>query len=123
MVEFAIVVPILLLLAFGIIDYGRFFFTYNNLTNAAREGARFLAVQSNPSAPSSITECQARVTTLVVNLAGTATGTVTCLVVGTSPTATVEARITGQVFTPIIPLVPVPSVFPPVRAVFRQEFQ
>lgn len=123
MVEFAIVVPILLLLAFGIIDYGRFFFTYNNLTNAAREGARFLAVQGTPGSANAITACQTRVTDLVVNLAGTVTGTVTCVAVGASPTATVEARIAGQVFTPIIPLVPVPATFPVVRAVFRQEFQ
>jgi Flp pilus assembly protein TadG len=41
LVEFALVVPILLLLLFGILEMGRLVFTYNTLANAAREGARF----------------------------------------------------------------------------------
>lgn len=44
MIEFAIVAPLLFLLVFGIIDFGRVFFLYNNLTNAARDGARYGAV-------------------------------------------------------------------------------
>ena len=39
-VEFALVVPLLLLLVFGIIDYGRFFFDSVSLRQGAREGAR-----------------------------------------------------------------------------------
>ena len=39
-VEMALVLPILLLLVGGIIDFGRFFFTQVQITNAAREGAR-----------------------------------------------------------------------------------
>ena len=44
-VEFALVVPILLLLVFGIIDYGRFFFDSVSLRQGAREGARQAVVQ------------------------------------------------------------------------------
>jgi Flp pilus assembly protein TadG len=40
LIEFAIVVPILLLLIAGIIDFGMMFRTYEAVTNAAREGAR-----------------------------------------------------------------------------------
>lgn len=40
LVEFAIVLPLLLLLIGGIVDFGRAFFTEVMLTNAAREGAR-----------------------------------------------------------------------------------
>lgn len=40
MVEFAIVAPLLFILVFGIIDFGRAFFLLNNLTNATRDGAR-----------------------------------------------------------------------------------
>jgi Flp pilus assembly protein TadG len=47
-VEFALVLPILLLLLGGIIDYGRFFFTQLQLTNAAREGARAGIAGSSP---------------------------------------------------------------------------
>lgn len=40
LIEFAVVMPILLLLIAGIIDFGMMFRTYEAVTNAAREGAR-----------------------------------------------------------------------------------
>ena len=43
LVEFALVLPILLLLILGVIDFGRMFYTKMILTNAAREGANYLA--------------------------------------------------------------------------------
>lgn len=43
-VEMAIVFPLLLLLIGGIFDLGRYMFTKEMLTNAAREGARMVAV-------------------------------------------------------------------------------
>jgi len=39
-VEFALVLPILLLLVAGIADFGRAFYAYIAITNASREGAR-----------------------------------------------------------------------------------
>jgi Flp pilus assembly protein TadG len=44
LVEFAMVVPILLLLVFAIIDFGRLLMNQVTLTNAVREGARIAAV-------------------------------------------------------------------------------
>ena len=44
LVEFALVLPIFLLLLFGLIDIGRFVYTANALNEAAREGARFGSV-------------------------------------------------------------------------------
>ena len=43
-VEFALVLPLLLLLVLGIIDFGRLYFTQITLTDAAREGVRVLAL-------------------------------------------------------------------------------
>ena len=43
LVEFALVLPILLLLVLGVMDFGRMFYTKMILTNAAREGANYLA--------------------------------------------------------------------------------
>ena len=43
-VEFAILLPVLLLLVFGIIDFGRAYFSWMIITNGAREGARAAAV-------------------------------------------------------------------------------
>ena len=49
MLETALMITILLVLMFGIVDLGRALFTANNLVSAAREGARFGAVQSDIS--------------------------------------------------------------------------
>jgi Flp pilus assembly protein TadG len=43
-VEFALVLPILLLVVFGIIDFGRMLNAQITLTQAAREGARWAAL-------------------------------------------------------------------------------
>jgi Flp pilus assembly protein TadG len=40
-VEFAIIVPILLLLAFGIIDFGHAWYMRHMMSDASREGARY----------------------------------------------------------------------------------
>jgi Flp pilus assembly protein TadG len=41
MVEFALVLPILLLLVFGIIEFGRLLFLFASVSSASREGARY----------------------------------------------------------------------------------
>lgn len=41
LVEFALSVPLLLLLLFGILESGLIYLSYNSITNAAREGARY----------------------------------------------------------------------------------
>lgn len=61
-VEFAIVVPILLLLVIGIIDFGRAYFSWVIITNGAREGARVAAVGGDQTA------VQDRVTSAVSGL-------------------------------------------------------
>lgn len=48
-VEFAIVLPLLLLLVFGIIDFGRALYIKNNLTSAVRSAGRVAAVQPDPA--------------------------------------------------------------------------
>lgn len=50
-VELAIVLPVLLLLIGGIVDFGRFFFLQIQLTNAAREGARAAIVSTGAPVP------------------------------------------------------------------------
>ena len=46
LVEFALVMPLLLLLLVGIIDFGRALFVYSEVSNAAREAVRYAAVNS-----------------------------------------------------------------------------
>ena len=47
LVEFALVLPILLLLIFGIIDAGRLIYTYNTVSNSARNAARVAIVNQS----------------------------------------------------------------------------
>jgi hypothetical protein len=42
--EFALVLPLLFLVVFGVLDLGRIFFATIGLTNAAREGVRYLTL-------------------------------------------------------------------------------
>src|SRR6478735_7347122 len=50
LMEFALVIPLFLLLMVALFDMGRAVFAYNTLTNAAREGARMAIVnQDKPS--------------------------------------------------------------------------
>lgn len=63
-VEFALVAPLLILLVFGAIQFGRLYNNYIAVTHAAREGARLAAVgkydegtvrqRAYPVAPSSV---------------------------------------------------------------------
>ena len=70
-VEFAIIAPIMFMLVFGIIEFGRAMMVQQLLTNASREGARRAIVESATAA---------EVTTLVNNyltstsIAGATTG-------------------------------------------------
>ena len=50
LVEFALVVPFLLLVAVGTIEIGRAYFTYNTLSKAVREGARYMSGHAYDSA-------------------------------------------------------------------------
>ena len=65
LIEFAFVLPILLLVAFGIIDFGFLFKEYEVVTNAAREGARLKSL--GDSTGYSTADVQARVAQYVIN--------------------------------------------------------
>lgn len=76
LVEFALVLPIFLLLLFGLIDIGRFVYTANALNQAAREGARFGSVAAWSAKCSSARDVCIRKETLG-RLAGVPGATVT----------------------------------------------
>ena len=48
-VEFALVVPFLFLIVFGIIDFSRAYAQLNNINSSLREGARFGAAMQTPT--------------------------------------------------------------------------
>lgn len=48
LVEFAMILPILLILLLGILDFGRAVAAYNSVSNAARSAVRVAIVNQNP---------------------------------------------------------------------------
>ncbi len=46
LVEFAMVLPLLLLIALGVVEFGRAYYQYNVLTKAVREGARYMSMHA-----------------------------------------------------------------------------
>jgi hypothetical protein len=63
LVEFALILPLLLLLFFGIIEVGRLMLSYNTIANAAREGARYGIVD-----PTNTTGIQAEALRLITGV-------------------------------------------------------
>lgn len=123
MVEFAIIAPLLFVLIFGIIDFGRVFFLYNNLTNAAREGARLGAVLQE-SGGGNIAVIEAAVKSKINADATTinnATYTVTYQTV--SGTRTVRVRISNFRFEPVTFLAISSVKQLSATSEFRLEFQ
>jgi Flp pilus assembly protein TadG len=110
LIEMAIVTPILLLLVFGIVDFGFMFQRYVVLTNAAVEGARVATMPGYTAA-----DAQARVQSYVANsLPTTVTATAAAIPVvlpgsggGTWPgmQVTVTHVYTLQYIAPMIRLV------------------
>jgi Flp pilus assembly protein TadG len=60
MVEFALVVPILCLVLFGVIQFGALYNDYVTLTDASRVGARKAAVSRHAADPAGSAEASAR---------------------------------------------------------------
>lgn len=106
LVEFALVIPVFLLLLFGLIDIGRLVYVNNALAEGAREGARWGSVQSRSNAPSTIQTFTLGIMAAVPN----ATVTITCQNAnGTSVTTcrsnnilTVQVSSQVTMFTPVI---------------------
>ncbi len=122
-IEFAIVLPLLLAICFGITEFGRAIYTYNSLAKSARGAARYLTTQAagsghttarnlvvygNPAGTgtplmpglnssnmaSKVLICDASITTCTANLNQ-----------GSNPSInTVTITITGYQFTPALDL-------------------
>lgn len=132
LVEFALVIPVFILLLFGLLDLGRAVYSNNTLSQAAREGARLAAVEANwvgksgsdctaPTCPATTLGLKADVTTAVNHMAvglgviSSSQVTLTCdsrpstgpspdcaLNNGTTNIVTVRVTYTYQPMTPIL---------------------
>jgi Flp pilus assembly protein TadG len=115
LVEFALVLPLFLVLVMGIVDLGLSVFAYNSITNAAREGARLAIVNQDTTKVTSKAKSQAtvaRTPTVTVayyqaNTDGTPNLAETCPVTGSSYIGVgclAVVTFTG-VYQPITPLI------------------
>lgn len=131
LLEFALVLPILLLLMLGIIEFGRLFFMYSSVSNAAREAARYgITVGTSGSSLPHYLDCDgiaataAEMATLAeinVTIGYDNGGTIyrgDCPTVsalaqsGNNPVETGDRIVitTTTTFVPIVPLVQIPPI-------------
>jgi hypothetical protein len=104
-VEFALVLPVLLLILFAIIDFGRLLNAQITLSQAAREGARLGALGVAPATVVSRTQAAMGTITPVVTVN---TGTACPVNAGASVDAVV---IVSYVFTFITPVTAIAGMF------------
>jgi Flp pilus assembly protein TadG len=122
-VEFALILPVVLLLLFGIIEFGRAWNVKQVLTDAAREGARVAVVNNvmsaaalQPKVTSTVREAAARAgldtipATLDIQLSG--------IPGGTNTPATVALKYD---YTPLFGTWVLKSSTVPIRSVFRMR--
>jgi Flp pilus assembly protein TadG len=119
LVEFALVLPLFILLLVAIFDLGRAVFAYNTLTNAAREGARMAIVnQYKPSiiarakqqtAIVELNDPSVQVNFWQVNADGTPDTSTQCALVAVGCLAVVSFEATYQPITPLIGNIVFPS--------------
>jgi Flp pilus assembly protein TadG len=102
-VEFALVVPLLLLILLGLVDLGRLFFVQVSLAGSSREGARAVSVGRSSSDVDAIVQASspgvARVSTLD-EASSLAVAQVRCTSTGT-PNAAVTVSVPFRWFTPV----------------------
>ena len=113
LVEFALVVPLLMIMMCAAIDFGLAVYTLNNLTAAVREGGRYAAVidkttwttNGGAAAQDSVRN---RVYSYIVGMNNGLTAAQTkALITVTNPDATtgiITVRITGYPYKPVTPL-------------------
>jgi Flp pilus assembly protein TadG len=68
-IEFSLIVPVFLLIIYGIMELGRLLFIYNSLGHAVYEGGRYAIVRGSESAsPATTAQIEAQVATYAANL-------------------------------------------------------
>jgi Flp pilus assembly protein TadG len=101
LVEFALLLPLLVLLVFGIIEFGWLFGQFNDVRHGTREGARFAAVNAGDEAAIQGAVCNAMeglsagMSSIDIDLSDSST-------VGTQSTITVTANVTSLSGVPLI---------------------
>jgi Flp pilus assembly protein TadG len=128
LVEFALVVPILILMMCATIDFGLVVYTLNNLTAAVREGGRLGTVQSQADWDG--TAAQNAINTRVYNYIkvmnnGLTPAQIQALITSSKDAdGVITVQITGYPYKPVTPLSPllgIPTIYLNRKAIFRWE--
>lgn len=101
--EFGLVLPLLLVVLLGIVDYGHIYFTRLTMSNAAREGARVGVT---------LPEAEAQTAAVAAAQSYLSRAGVSAAVAASAPSdsnPTVTVTITIDPFDPLIGLVPTPD--------------
>lgn len=101
LVEFAILAPLLILLLFGIIEFGWLFGQYNDVRHGAREGARFAAVNAGDNAAVLDSVCSA-MEGLTAGMSSIDVSWTDGAIVGSQSQITVTANVTSLSGLPLI---------------------
>ena len=127
LVEFALVVPFLMLIMCATIDFGLAVYTLANLTAAVREGGRF-AASRNPAPVANDSTVKAKVYNYIAGMNnGNTPAQNQALISVTNPdptTGIITVKITGYPYKPVTPLSPllgIPAIYLNRTAIFRWE--
>jgi Flp pilus assembly protein TadG len=125
-VEFALIVVLLMILVFGIIEFGVAYSKVNVYTGAAREGARYAAVRCTPDVQTGCTNAliQSKVESSAANYpipAGSVTANIVCSNSTIGQTVVVSWNQPISVNIPFIPGLNPATFTRQVEAAFRCE--
>lgn len=95
-VEMVLILPILLLLVVGALEFGRLFFTKIALTNAAREGAYYLSLHPEDKTNCSGSECFQTTRQAVTDEANNSGLTISCITICDSCNSGADVKVTAQ---------------------------
>lgn len=122
LIEFAMVLPILLLLAIGTIEFGRAYYHYNTLSKAVRQAARYMSCHAYNSAE----QTNAANMAIYGNAAGSGSPCLPGLTAsniaitprggGTTeatPPAWIKVSITGYTFQSLVRVIPISAALTP----------
>lgn len=106
MLEFTLVSIVLIVLIFGIVEFGRAIWIYGTVAHAAREGTRYAMVRGSDSAsPATAAEVEAHVRRIATGMGPSLAVTASWEDPSKDPGTIVEVEV-RRPFQPLIPFVP-----------------
>lgn len=114
LLEFAIILPVLLIILAGVLDIGRLYFSYVAVTDAASEGVAYAA--THPTNESLILARARDASNITADQSEIVFQCPTCPTVGSGDTVTVTVTYSFTLATPIVNAI-VPGGVVPLRAV------